>query len=150
MSEKCVITVIETLQDYLRYKETCKRRDKEIKEFKSQILDDEDSLLVAEPKIFEDNIISKRLNSIPIIDIIEYMEDMEPEMLDDLKAVQLMLYKLAGWRCSAEEYKRIGNADRKVMKKAKRAGRNVIVKDGGSYNENVKQMKNNYGRRKKY
>lgn len=69
-------------------------------------------------------------------------------MIDDLQAIQLMLFKIAGWRCNAEEYKRICNADKKVMSKAKKESRKVIVKNGGQYNEKVNKMKNNYGRRK--
>lgn len=143
MKETCVITIIETLQDYLRYKESCKRRDREIKEFRQN----NQNWLVKEDACFEYGEQRIKQNSIPIIDIIEYLEDFEPEMIDDLKAIQLMLYKIAGWRCNEEEYRRIGKADKKVMRKAKRERRNIIVKNG-QYNENVNKMQNNYGRRK--
>lgn len=104
--------------------------------------------MVAEAEFDDYPRIHNRENSIPIIDIIEYLEDLDPTMIDDLQAIQLMLYKIAGWRCNAEEYKRIGEADKKVMRKAKQDSRKIIVRKGGQYNERINKMRNNYDRRK--
>lgn len=78
-SDKCIVTIIDSLQDYLRYKESCKRREREIKEYKqSEQQEDNGLLMVAEAECDAYPRLRKSKNSIPIIDIIEYIEDLDP------------------------------------------------------------------------
>lgn len=113
-----LIYLIDSLKDYLNYKQARQKREKEIKRIKRTNKSKNEKVLFpmfAGEEI--ENIYSVR-NNILIDSILSYIEDMNGNEIDDAKTIQLMLLKLAHGRCDEETYKRIMNVDRVVASKA--------------------------------
>lgn len=88
--ERFDIHIIETLQDFLNYKQECMRKEEALREFEYE---DDCCCMVAEdcpPR-------SKRLPDITFEEIIKYAEGLGPESINDAKAIALMLYTLVGY-----------------------------------------------------
>lgn len=148
-SDKYMVHFISSMQDYLMYKEMCEQKDSEIKEYKEEKTKDpicdasESRILVKEENVVPRK--SKHTSRLTLDEILEYIESMDPELIQDAKAIQLMLFKLIGNKCTAKEHKRICNVDRKLTRKK----RTTINVKNGQYIESVKNQKV-YGRRKNY
>lgn len=119
------ITIINSLKDYRAYVNERKRKNDELNRFYREIDNrDYDGGMVCES--FPEFATRKRKTpTLSLSTILKYAENLtSPE---DVKTIQLMLFKLIGRKCSEEQYEQIGELECKKDEKPQIAHADQVV-----------------------
>lgn len=131
------VAVISSLEDYARYKKTQEEKEKTLAALR------DDCYEIYVEKHSKRNVVSESppryRKSISLEKLIEYGEGLENN--EDVKTIQIMLFRLFANKCNAEELQRIGE-----MKPKKPTTIVNKFNEGSQYINTLKKQTNNYGR----
>lgn len=136
--EESIMYFLESLQEFRKYKEQCNAKQNKINEYKKSKPSKhtiETSFFVSEPEF--DYRGGRKRTLIPFEDIICYLEELPIEYTEDKKAIQIMLYELAGRICEEDEYKQISG----VLKKPRSAKEPPSIKAKAMLAEFISKLK---------
>lgn len=130
------VALISSIEDYVRYKKERDEKEQTLQKLRDEYIELErvnnTDYHVSEPFFYS----TKHLS---LMDIIEYAQTLESN--DDIKTIQIMLYKLLAKHCSADELDMIGN-----ITPTKHAAVNYVFHDHSQYVKTVKKQNINHGR----